>query len=337
MRYRSVGSSSLKVSEIALGTGDNAGAMVYGSAKQQLALVAGALEAGVNLFDTSPDYGKGLGEANLGRTLKELGARDALIVTKVEIMPEDLGRIGARVRESVNDSLLRLQRDHVDIVMLHNPVRAQRDLTIRQWSRITPADVLDEVLPAMMSVRAAGKARYLGLACEASDPQSVRKLLASGEFPVINAWYNLANPSASTSVTGLPPGEDYTGLFATARELGAGVIVIRPLAGGALTGAMQTKSHAGRHELSRGYYRDQPHMFEPELARARHFAFLERPPQQALADAATKFILGEPAVCSIVGGFSELSHLAAAVKCSEDRALDPADLDRIQAVFRRGF
>ncbi|MFM9885974.1 MAG: aldo/keto reductase, partial [Burkholderiales bacterium] len=62
MRYRKVGTSALEVSEIALGTGDNAGAMVYGTAKQQLALVAAALEAGVNLFDTSPDYGKGLGE-----------------------------------------------------------------------------------------------------------------------------------------------------------------------------------------------------------------------------------------------------------------------------------
>ena len=337
MQYRTVGTSALKVSEIALGTGDNAGAMVYGSAKEQLALVAAALEAGVNLFDTSPDYGKGLGEANLGRTLKELGARDALIVTKVEIMPEDLGRIGARVLESVNDSLLRLQRDHVDVVMLHNPVREARDLSVRQWSRLTPADVLDEVLPALLSVRAAGKVRYLGLACEAADPSSVRKVLAAREFAMINAWYNLANPSASTTVTGLPAGENYTGLFATAREFGAGVIVIRPLAGGALTGAIQAKSHAGRHHLSRGYYRDQPHMFEPELARARHFAFLERPPQHALADAALKFILGEPAVCSIAGGFSEVSHLAAAVRCSDAPALDPADLERIRAVFRRGF
>ena len=337
MRYRKVGTSDLQVSEIAVGTGDNAGAMVYGTAKQQTELIAAALDLGVNLFDTSPDYGKGLGEANLGRTLKELGARDAKIITKVEIMPEDLGRIAARVRESVNDSLLRLQRDHVDVLMLHNPVRMERNLEIRQWSRLTTADVIGEVLPALEQVRQAGKARYLGLACEASDPRCVETLLATGAFAMLNAWYNLANPSAVTPVKGLPPGEAYDGMFDSALRHGAGVVVIRPLAGGALTAVMQAKGHAGRHDLSRGYYRDIPKAFEPELERARKFLFLERAPAQTLAQAATKFILAQPVVASIVGGFSEVSHLQAAARCSDDPSLSRHDLGAIEAVFTRGF
>ena len=78
MKYRPLGSSGLELSEIAFGTGDNAGGIVYGAARHQHAMVARALELGINTFDCSPDYGKGLGEANLGRVLKELrrSARD---------------------------------------------------------------------------------------------------------------------------------------------------------------------------------------------------------------------------------------------------------------------
>ena len=85
MRHRQVGASPLKVSEIALGTGDTAGGMVYGSSPAAARdLVDKALALGVDLFDCSPDYGKGLGEANLGRVLKEIGAPDAKLITKVE-------------------------------------------------------------------------------------------------------------------------------------------------------------------------------------------------------------------------------------------------------------
>jgi aryl-alcohol dehydrogenase-like predicted oxidoreductase len=72
MRYRTIGGGALTLSEIALGTGDTAGGIIYGAPAEQRRLVERALELGVTLFDCSPDYGKGLGEANLGRVLREL-------------------------------------------------------------------------------------------------------------------------------------------------------------------------------------------------------------------------------------------------------------------------
>ncbi len=178
MKYRRLGRTELDLSEIAFGTGDNGGGIVYGSPPHQRALVARALELGVNTFDCSPDYGKGLGEANLGRVLRELGA-DPIVMTKVEIMPEEFGRMGEKVRESVRDSLMRLGRDHVDVFMLHNPIRHAREPQIRQWTPLTPADVLDDILPAMIGLRDAGVVRHLGLACEAAEPSAVRSVVAS--------------------------------------------------------------------------------------------------------------------------------------------------------------
>ena len=339
MRYRAVGNSPLRVSEIAFGTGDNGGGIIYGTPAQQSALVKRALELGVNVFDCSPDYGKGLGEANLGRVLRELGARDAIVMTKVEIMPEEVaaGLIRHKVKQSVDDSLVRLQRDHVDVVMLHNPVRNARDPRVRVWMRLSPEDVLNEVLPALQNVRAAGKARFLGLACEASETSAVRPLLATREFTIINSWFNLANPTGARSVKGISPAEDYSGLFDAATEFGASVAVIRPLAGGALTEAILDRGSDGRHALSRGFYRENPDELLPEIERAQYFRFLAKRSDRTLSEAAYRYILSNDAVCTVIGGFSEVAHLEEATRASDAGPLEAADLASIERVHATGF
>jgi len=334
MRTRKVGRHPLEVSEISLGTGDNAGGLVYGSSDQQRALVETALDLGINLFDCSPDYGKGAGEVNLGRLLQDLGAKDAKIITKVEIMAEDLDRIGEKVTQSIDDSLLRLRREKVDVAMLHNPIRFERNSSVRQWMRLMPNDVIDAVLPALVKAREAGKCDYLGLACESSDPRAVAPVMATGEIAMINAWFNLTNPTAARSITGFPDQQDYAGLFALAEQHGAGVSVIRPLAGGALTDAFVGRGTAARHELSRGYYRDNPALLNPEIERARRFEFLRDRGTQTLSMAAYRYALAFPVVATIVGGFSDLAQLRDAVAAS---ALGPlsgdalADVERIHA------
>jgi aryl-alcohol dehydrogenase-like predicted oxidoreductase len=328
----------LEVPEIALGTGDTAGGLVYGTPRQQLELVEHALRLGVNLFDCSPDYGKGLGEANLGRVLKEIGATDAKIITKLEIMPEDFstGRVGDKIKQSVNDSLLRLQRHDVDVIMLHNPVRLIRDPSVRVWMRLTPEDVLDLVLPALQAIKAAGKARFLGLACETSAPAAVRTLLATREFAMINAWYNLANPTASTPMEGFAPEDDYAGLFQAALEFGVGVAVIRPLAGGALTDAILDRGSEGRHDLSRGYYRDNPGALSPEIERGRRFKPLSRA-GQPLSAAAYRYIIAHPAVCTVIGGFSTAGQLQESADASDAGPLSAEDLAIVNRIHAQGF
>src|SRR5262245_55003702 len=96
---RPIGDTGIEVSVLGFGTGDNAGLMVLGSASEQRRATDEAIAAGINYFDTSPDYGRGRAEENLGRALK--GRRhDVLIVTKVEIMPADRFRLAKKVAES---------------------------------------------------------------------------------------------------------------------------------------------------------------------------------------------------------------------------------------------
>lgn len=344
MRYRRLRGSELEFSEIAFGTGDTAGAVVYGDAAEQRAIVARALELGVTVFDTSPDYGKGRAEVNLGRVLQELGATESIVMTKVEIMPEHLDfplrSVADRVVESINDSLTRLQRDHLEVVFVHNPCRYQRNLHVRiPWTPLTPQDMLGEVLEGLTRARDAGKVTHLGAGCERADVGAVREVLASDAFDVINVWFNLANPTAARSVPvpGVPAEEDYTGLFEFTAERGIGVAAIRPLAGGALTSSILDSGHDGRHPLSRGYFTWHPEVFEPELARGRRFAFLDRPGEQTIAEAAYRYLLSNTATTMVVGGFSDPAHLDDAARASDAGPLSAADLAAVEEVHRAGF
>ena len=88
---RPLGRSGIEASILGFGTGDNAGLMVLGTPAERQRAVDVAIDAGMNYFDTSPDYGRGRAEENLGRALK--GKRNQVLVTsKVEIMPADRHR-----------------------------------------------------------------------------------------------------------------------------------------------------------------------------------------------------------------------------------------------------
>ncbi|WP_169813539.1 aldo/keto reductase [Nocardia vaccinii] len=334
---RTIPRTDLTVSEFAFGTGDNAGGLIYASSEVQYRMVESALHAGINYFDCSPDYGKGAGEVNLGRILSDMGVRDEVVIaTKVEIMPEDLHRIGEKIEQSINDSLLRLRTDHVDLLLLHNPSRLQPNLDIRVWTPLTPDQVLTEVAPAMQRIQASGRARALGVCEERSETGAVIPILDSGVFSMLYAWFNLANPTCARPCAGLPDDEQYPGYFEAVRRNDMGVGVIRPLAGGALTSAVIDAGVAGRHPISGGHYRINPHEHEPERRRGARFSFLERD-GQSLVDAAYRYILSFSEVTSIIGGFSGPEHIAAAAAASGSPELSAEDLARITAVHDAGF
>jgi aryl-alcohol dehydrogenase-like predicted oxidoreductase len=334
VRYRQIGSTDLRISEIGLGTGDNAGLMVLANHEQRREAVQRALELGITYFDTSPDYGKGRAEVQLGEALRELDAHP-VITTKVEIMPEHLGMIALRVRESVEGSLRRLQLPSVDIVQIHNPPAAQHNTSIRVWTPVTVDDVLGAggALEALRQLRAEGKVRYLGLACESAEPDAVKQLLDTGEFSIINVWYNLLNPTAAATFPARADGlHEYGGLIDYAHRLGVGVAVIRPLAAGALT--RQAQGLEGRHprasSVAMGGTMDS---YLQEVRKASAFNFLVRE-DRSLSQAAYRFLLQHPGVSTVISGPSDIAQLDEVARWSDTPELTDDEMRRIQAVWQ---
>ena len=333
MQYRPLGSSGLRVSEIGFGCGNTAAAMISGTPKERRELVARALEYGVDHFDTAPNYGDGASERNLGAALRELGAHPS-VATKVEFAKEHLGDIPGTVTRSIDESLGRLGMDSVDIVYLHNRISMER--VVREGvhgSNLSVDDVLGDggVLEALDRARQAGKVRYLGICAPGAEPAAVKHVLATRRFDCIQLTYNALNPSEARTMPPRFTGPDYGQTMIAAAEHGAGVVVIRPLAAGALAAAdLATPGpRAANPRTADEFARD--------MESARALRFLERPNERTIAQAGLRFILAHAAVSMVLAGVSSIEQLDDAVSCVDAPPLTADELARMDEAYETDF
>ena len=339
MKYRRHGKTDLQLSEIGFGTADNAGLLVKGSEREQLDAIAAAIEAGVNYFETSPSFGRGVAETNLGKAFKELGVRPH-VGTMVEILPDGFGDIAQALENALDGSLQRLGLDGVDILIVHNMPRPARDVNEPTWQPVTFDDLMGPGLDAFARMKRAGKARYFGFATELCDPETVGKLLDTGRFDHVNVWYSIVNPSAARR---LPPTirfgreyPDYGQIIERARANQVGVAAFRALSGGALCMKIIAEGAAGRHPNAGGSYSRNPQQFEPEIARSRPFAYLETP-TRSLPQAAYAYVLANPAVTTIVGGYSDAAQLRELLAAPDVAPPSAAELARAEEIYAANF
>lgn len=151
MHTRSLGITGLQVPILAFGASSLGQEFRRVTLDEVLGSVRAALDGGLTLIDTSPFYGRGMSEVLLGVALRDVPRRDYLLCTKLGRY--DLGHFdfsARRVAESVDVSLHRLGTDHLDIVLCHD-------------IEFVPLEqIVEETLPALERVRAAGKARFIG-------------------------------------------------------------------------------------------------------------------------------------------------------------------------------
>ncbi|HLB96537.1 MAG TPA: aldo/keto reductase, partial [Acetobacteraceae bacterium] len=237
MEMRDFGRTGMRVSVFGFGCGAVGGLMVRGSPADQQRAVARALDAGINYFDTAVQYGNGASETNLGRVWATLKPA-AYVGTKIRFTQAERGNIRAAAAASLDGSLRRLGTDHVDIFHLHNPISA--DGADESFSAKM---VLEQVVPAFEALREQGKTRFLGITA-VGETAALLRVIDSGSFQSAQVSYNMLNPSAGMAVPEKYPAQDYGRLLDHAMAAGVGVIGIRALAGGALTGT------AARHPIA---------------------------------------------------------------------------------------
>ncbi|MFH0896678.1 MAG: aldo/keto reductase [Candidatus Bathyarchaeota archaeon] len=243
MRYRELGRTKLRVSEIGFGCGNVGGLMIRGSHEEQVQGVSRAIELGINYFDTASSYGDGLSETNLGRVLNELQPKDVIVATKVGLRTEDLSDIRGAFRKSLERSLSRLHRGSIDVFQLHTQLAVLREGVRQGMLSIEDvlgaggvADVFDEACSQGL-IRFSG---FTGL----GETDALHKVIASGRFDVVQVYYNLLNPSAGFPIPKGFVGNDFKLLIRKASEKRMGVVVIRVLAGGALGGEVVRQGYA---------------------------------------------------------------------------------------------
>ncbi|HEY4573246.1 MAG TPA: aldo/keto reductase [Thermoanaerobaculia bacterium] len=149
--YRTLGKTGEKVSLVGVG-GAHIGRI---SEQESLQIVRAALDRGINFLDNSWDYNDGKSEEWMGKALKDGYRQKAFLMTKID------GRTGGSAAKQLDESLKRLQVDHVDLLQFHEIIRMNDPDRI-----FAPGGALEAVLAA----KQAGKVRYIGFTGH-KDPQ----------------------------------------------------------------------------------------------------------------------------------------------------------------------
>ena len=191
---------------------------------------------------------------------------------------------------------------------------------------------LDEVVPAFERLRAQGKFRFFGITANGETP-ALHRVIDAKAFDTAQASYNLLNPSPGAAVPAGYPAQDYGNLLAHAKAADMGVIVIRVLAGGALSGTEERHPLGSPPPAPIGSGAD----YRRDVERARRFApLVSEGHADSLIEASIRYVIAQPAVSTVLVGYSTMEHLEYAVRSIEKGPLLPAALARI-ADIQRGF
>lgn len=294
MKYRNIGKTGLKVSEICLGT------MTFGHGTDEpeaKAMVDLSFDAGINFFDTADGYQSGESEIMLGKALKGR-RRDAVIATKffnpMGPGPNDSGMSRAHIMQSIDDSLRRLQTDYVDLYYIHH-VEEQ-----------TP---LEEMLRALDDLVHQGKVRYTACsnyqAWRLATTLGISKTEGLAQFSCYQPQYNLVVRDIEQE---LIPLCEYHGL---------GVVTWGPLAGGFLSG----KYTPGERKMS-GTRSDEGWVFLEDYFAANADETLSvlldiaRKMNKTPAQVAIRWILDQPVITSVIIGSRNIQQLENNIKVS---------------------
>lgn len=316
MQYRTLGTTGIQVSSLALGT-MNFGKIGDTGQPEVDALVGAALDAGVNLVDTADAYSAGQSEELLGKALT--GRRDEIVLaTKAGLpMGEDIGRRGASRRwltTALDDSLRRLGVDHVDLFQIH------------RWD---PATSDEETLTALTDLQRAGKIHHFGTstypAYRMGQAQWAAARTGTGRFVTEQPSYSILQRGIERDV--LP----------VAQEYGLGVMVWSPLASGWLSGAVRRDREVSTHRA--GFMPQRFDLSDPvnqvRMAAVEKLAALADESGLTLIQLALGFVTAHPGVTSALLGPRTPEHLTSQLAAAE--TVLPADvLDAIDEIASPG-
>jgi len=296
VKYNQLGNTGLFVSEICLGAmtfGGQGLFKVVGELDQKGAtgLVSRSIEAGVNFFDTADVYSLGNSERLLGQAFKDVGVKrsDVVIATKcygrVGPGPNDLGASRGHIMDAVEQSLERLQTDHIDLYQIHGT---------------DVAAPVEETMRALDDLVARGLVRYIGC----SNWQAWRIMKAQGladhrgwaRFETLQAYYSIAGRDLEREIVPLLVDQK------------VGLMVWSPLAGGLLSGKFGPGSN-GPEGARRTAFDFPPVNKERAWACVDAMRIIARQRETTVARIALAWILAKPFVTSIIIGAKTMEQL----------------------------
>ncbi|WP_108424484.1 aldo/keto reductase [Flagellimonas amoyensis] len=317
MNYRTLGRTNLEISEISLGTwafGNN----VYGGVDEKEAIdtIHTAMDLGINLFDTAPQYGTaqqdGIAEIVLGKGLK--GIRDKVCIsTKFGRNPcisKGASQFyKSRVVNSVEESLKRLQTDYIDVLFFHSP--------------FFPSEIHDDVWEGIDQVKEQGKVRFVGHSISnfAETKDMALHWALEKKIDVVQVVLSLMNREAEALIQQL-------------QAIGVGVFARECLANGFLSGTIKETTKFAPGSLNSRYSKEE---LRKRIDQVEAFKFLTRDNKISMPQAALRWTLDQNGVSTVLSGAKNKRELQEAAASSEIEPFDSINLNKAKEVLRENF
>ncbi|MCA1950798.1 MAG: aldo/keto reductase [Treponema sp.] len=314
MKYRDLGKTGIKVSEIGMGLWA-AGGDAWGKTEDQevLRAIDYALDQGVTFFDTADVYGSGHSEELLGKAMA--GRRDKFIVaTKIGWRDFD-GEKGRSAYTKVDkfiagveSNLKRLNTDYIDVLQSHIDFR---DPTMEIF------------LEGFQRLKEAGKIRAYGVST--SNFEYLKAFNHDGKANTLQIDYSILNRTSEAEI--LP----------YCRAQGLGVIIRGAIAMGILAGKFTADTRFGEGDFRRRWHEnpEEYKVFLKDLETVQALRSLERPDRN-LATLALQFVLANPAVSTVIPGIKTVAQMEANLKASRLPPLSAEELAAIDHVVAPG-
>lgn len=309
MEYRRLGNSGLKVSAVGIGC-NNFGMRIDQEATN--AVVAAALDAGINFFDTADVYGGSQSEVMLGKALA--GRRDEVVIatkfaSPMGQRPDQKGGSRRYIMQAVEASLRRLGTDYIDLYQMHRP---------------DPDTPIEETLAALDDLVKAGKVRYLGnsnfTGWQIADADWISRSANREQFVSAQNLYSLLERGSAREV--LPACERF----------GLGFLPFFPLASGLLTGKYRKGEPPPEGtRLAAWGKRGQEALSERNFEKLEKLSAWAEARGKGLLDLAFAWLLGQPVVSSVIAGATRPEQVQANAAAAA-WALTPDEVEEVTAL-----
>lgn len=315
MKYRALGHTDMKVSEVSFGTWAIGGSWGNVSDEESVRALQYAMEQGVNFFDTADVYGDGRSERLLAQATK--GKEDQIYIATKFCRQGDIHDPNtyaeATVRAYCEDSLRRLGRERIDLYQIHCPA----------------TDILRDgaVFEVLDKLQAEGKIRNYGVSVE-----TIEEGMICLQYPGVKALQVIFNLLRQKPLERLLP---------EAKSKGVGILVRLPLASGLLTGKF-TETTSFSPDDHRSFNRNGEHFnvgetfgglpFEKGVELSRELAWIAEG-RVSMTRAALRWILDQPEISCVIPGFKSVEQVKDNLAAKDVPSFTDTELEKLKEFY----
>ncbi len=313
MKYRTLGKTGLKVSEIGYGAwGIGKSGWIGANDEESIVALHKAIDLGLNFIDTALGYGEGHSEKLVGQVVKE---RSETIYVATKIPPKNgqwPAQAGVPVQETfpadhviacTEKSLRNLGLEAIDVQQFH--------VWSDEW--VNQGDWLD----AVQKLKEQGKIRFFGVSINDHQPENAIKLIETGVVDTVQVIYNVFEQSPEDHL--LPACEKYK----------VGVIVRVALDEGGLTGKITPQTNFEEGDFRNNYFRGERknEVFE----RVQKVALDLNISIDQMAETALRYVLSHPAVSTVIPGMRSVRNVERNGQVADGKGLPKEQVEKLKA------